>query len=159
VALLAALGVVAVVAVLLIVTSSGGGNPSNSTSVRNSNAPVKKHSSHPAAPVFKPSSVTVAVLNGTSTSGLAGRVATKLGAAGYKKGAVTNGPDQTRTTTVVGYLPGFKSDALQVAKSLSLGSGAVQQVDSQTQTIACPQSSSCSANVVVTVGADLVSST
>jgi hypothetical protein len=109
--------------------------------------------------VFKPSTVTVAVLNGTSTAGAAGRWATKLAAAGYKKGAVKNGYDQTRTTTVVAYLPGFKSDALHVAKSLSLGTGSVQAVDSPTQTIACPQSSSCSANVVVTVGADLASGT
>jgi hypothetical protein len=158
VALLAALGVAGVVAVLLIVTSSGGGKQPNSTSVRNSNAPVTHHSSRPATPAFKPSSVTVAVLNGTSYSRAAGRWATKLAADGYKKGAITNGPDQTRTTTVVAYLPGFKSDALQVAKSLSLGSGAVQAVDSPTlQTLACQQSSSCSANVVVTVGADLAS--
>jgi hypothetical protein len=107
--------------------------------------------------VFLPSSVTVAVLNGTATNQLAHRVGAKLVADGYKEGAVATASNQTETTTVVAYLPGAKNrtDALHVATSLNLKPASVQQIDQSTQQVACPQPGACTANVVVTVGADL----
>jgi len=60
---------------------------------------------------------------------------------------------------VVGYMPGHRSDALIVAKSLKLGSASVQPVDQSNKTVACPASSTpCTAQVVVTVGSDLANS-
>jgi hypothetical protein len=101
--------------------------------------------------------VTVAVLNGTSTNELAHRVAAKLAAGGYKQGAVATASNQTQTATVVAYLPGAanRTDATHVASALKLGPGSVQQIDQSTQQVACPPPSACTANVVVTVGADL----
>jgi hypothetical protein len=153
-----ALAVAGVVAGLLILTSGSGSGPKPvaNRSGRSSNAPASHRHSKPAA--LNPASVTVAVLNGTATSGLAHRVALKLGSAGYKQGTVATAADQTRTATVVAYMPGHKPDAVAVAASLKLGPASVQPVDQNTQAVACPQPSACaSTDVVVTVGSDLAS--
>jgi LytR cell envelope-related transcriptional attenuator len=158
--LVAGIGVLAVagvVAALLILTSSNSTHvPTHTTARSGAASAAHQHNTGPAP--FNPSSVTVAVLNGTSISGLAKRIATKLGADGYKQGAVTDGANQTQTATVVAYMPGARKDALEVASALKLGSASVQAIDSSTRAIACP-STSCTANVVVTVGQDLASTT
>jgi hypothetical protein len=97
----------------------------------------------------------VAVLNGTATNNLAHKVGTKLTSGGYKQGALATASDQTRTKTVVAYLPGHHDAALHVASSLGLGASAVAPVDTSTQAIACPPPNPCSAQVIVTVGSDL----
>jgi hypothetical protein len=137
------------VAALLIVTSSGG-SPRSAASGRTTNA----ISPRPKA-VFKPSSVTVAVLNGTDVSMLAHRVALKLGHAGYKQGAVATASDQTHVTTLVGYLNGHRRAASEVAHALGLSAGAVAPADQSAQTVACPPPAACAADVIVTVGTDL----
>jgi len=137
------------VAALLIVTSSGG----------NSKAPAAGNTTNaPAARTkgaFKPSSVTVAVLNGTDVSQLAHRVALKLQHAGYKEGTVATASDQTHAASLVGYLGGHRHAAREVARTLGLSSAAVSPADQSAQTVACPPPSSCRANVIVTVGTDL----
>jgi len=146
--------VVAVVAGLLIATSGGGSAPSPASSTPASNAPTT--TPQPAgAPAFNPATVTVAVLNGTSTNHLARTVAAKLTSQGYKQGTVATAADQALTKTVVAFMPGHRSDALHVAQSLKLQPSAVAPIDSSTQAIACPQTSPCTATVVVTVGSDL----
>jgi hypothetical protein len=110
----------------------------------------------PAA-VVKPSSVTVAVLNGTATTGLAHRTAQRLAAAGYREGTVATASDQTHTTTVVAYLAGHRIDAVAVARALKLRLASVQLVDAATKAVACPPPAACTADVVVTVGTDLAS--
>jgi hypothetical protein len=150
------LGVVAVAAVLLIVTSTGGGGRTASTAASTTNAPKSRHrTTRPAA--FSPSTVTVAVLNGTATANLAHQIGLRLGSAGYKQGKIATASDQTQTATVVGYLPGHRRDALAVAASLKLGPASVQPVDQSNQAVACPPPAACAANVVVTVGSDLAS--
>ncbi|MBV9006758.1 MAG: LytR C-terminal domain-containing protein, partial [Solirubrobacterales bacterium] len=153
-ALLAALVVAGIVVALLIVTSNSGTNSATSSAqATNASAAHKAKRST----TFRPSSVTVAVLNGTGVAGLARRVATRLVTAGYKQGTVTNASDQTHTATVIAYLPNHRNDALKVASSLKLGPGAVQPVDAGTQQVACPPGMTCAADVVVTVGTDLAS--
>jgi LytR cell envelope-related transcriptional attenuator len=152
------IGVVAIAAVviaLLVLTGGTNGKHASTASVGASNAPVARHRAKPAAAAFKPSSVTVAVLNGTATSGLAHRVSLKLTNHGYKQGTIATATDQTRTATVVAYLPGHKQDAMAVASSLKLGAGSVQPIDSSTRAVACPPPAACTATVVVTVGSDL----
>jgi hypothetical protein len=100
-------------------------------------------------------SITVAVLNGTATAGLAHRVAVKLGAAGFKQAAVATATDQTRTATIVGYRAGHRRDAVAVASVLKLRPASVSPVDQGAQAVACPPPGGCSAGVVVTVGSDL----
>jgi LytR cell envelope-related transcriptional attenuator len=149
-----ALIAVAAIAVLVVVTQSGGSNPSHAQAASTTNAPATTHLKASAAP-FSPASVTVAVLNGTATNELAHRVAAKLTAQGYKQGSVATAPNQAQSATVVAFRPGFRDDALHVATALKLGPASVQPIDPSTQSVACPPPSACTANVVVTVGADL----
>lgn len=151
-ALLTVLGVAAVIAVLLIVTSSGGkSNPSGNATT--SNAPSARHKTK--AKAFNKGAVTVTVLNGTATAGLAAHILSELGNAGFRQGSATNAASATVTTTSVSYLPGQKAAAQQVAKSLKLPTSSVSPITSSTQSIACPQTS-CNVDVVVTIGQDLV---
>jgi hypothetical protein len=151
---LTALGVVAVVAVLLIVTSGGGKQNAKNRGTPTTNAPGGTHKRK--APAFDPSAVTVTVLNGTATSGAAAKISGQLGGAGYTEGLTTNAANQLHTASIVAYEPGKKTAALHVAKALGLSKSSVAPVDSAAQNIACaPSSTPCTADVVVTVGADL----
>lgn len=153
--LIGAVGVAAVIAVLVIATSGGSGSTSSTTSARTTNAPSARRPRTPAP--FTPSAVTVAVLNGTNTNQLAHTVGAKLAALGYKEGALRTAASQTQTSTVVSYFPGARNrtDAVHVATALKLGPASVQPIDQSTQQVACPSTTPCTANVVVTVGADL----
>ena len=151
--LIGALAVAAVVVAVVLITK-GSSSSSSSNAPAASTAPTTRHVK--AAVKVTPGSVTVTVLNGTATAGLADRVATQLTGIGYKQGNPPgNASDQTRTATVVAYLPGHKHDALAVARSLKLGPSSVQPVDSSTRAVACPGTATCTAEVVVTVGSDL----
>ena len=127
-----ALLVIAGVVVALLVLTKGGSSTNNSTQAANKSKTTS-----------------------TATAQLAHRVATKLASFGYKQGTVATAADQTRTATVVAYLPGRQRDALAVAKSLKLGPASVQPIDQGTQAVACPPGTGCTAGVVVTVGSDL----
>jgi LytR cell envelope-related transcriptional attenuator len=150
--------VVGFVIAIVSLTSSGGSSP-RPAAPPISNAPQVTHhhqTSAATSPAVNPASVTVSVLNGTAQTGLARRVGVVLTNAGYRQGLEGNAPDQTHSATVVAYLPGYHADALAVAKSLKLSSALVQPVDANTQGVACGgATTSCTANVVVTVGADL----
>ncbi len=159
VALLGLLVVAGIVVALFVLTNSGSKSANSSQQSANqtkstTTSPARRRRQTQAAAV-SPSSVTVSVLNGTATAQLAHRVATKLGGLGYKQGNVATAADQTRTATVVAYLPGHQRDALAVAKSLKLGPASVQAIDPSTQAVACPPGTACTASVVVTVGSDL----
>jgi hypothetical protein len=151
--LVAALGVAVVIAVLLIVTSGGGGKNKPSGGTSTSNAPSATHKSKTKG--FNKRAVTVTVLNGTGTAGLAAHILTQLSNAGFKQGTATNAENATQTTSLVSYVQGQKAAAQQVAKALKLGAGTVSPIDPTTQSIACPQTT-CNVDVVVTVGLDLV---
>jgi hypothetical protein len=146
---LTAIAIVAVGVVLFAVTSIAGS--------------PKKHASGTNSPkagatgAFKPSTVTVAVLNGTTTYQLAHRIADKLAALGYKQGTIATAANQTETTTVVAYRSGSgdRRDAERVARALKLRDSAVRRVDDSTLQVACPAVTICTAHVVVTVGSDL----
>jgi hypothetical protein len=75
---------------------------------------------------------TVAVLNGTSVTGLADRVDKQVvGAAGYKTGHVTN-TASTFTNTVIMYTPGHRSEAeaLAIAVKPKLGKTTLEPIAS-----------------------------
>jgi hypothetical protein len=147
--------IAAIVVALLHFTNSGGSSPNSTRASNTSNAPGSTTARHKPTAAVVPSTVTVSVLNGTASNGLAGRISTQLSSAGYKQGRVATASDQTRTATIVAYMPGHKADALAVAQSLKLGSASVQPVDPATQAVACPVSTQCTSQVVVTVGTDL----
>jgi hypothetical protein len=94
--------------------------------------------------------VTVAVLNGTTFTGLARSASDKLTKAGFKQGVVTNDTtNQTRSATAIFYADGQRNAALEVAKIVGIGRDAVQKLDANTRGVAGED-----AEVVVSVGAD-----
>ena len=144
-------------AVLVVVTSNNGGSTKVHSSSTVARTPATKKHRHGRTPALTPAQVTVAVLNGTSTTNLAHDISLRLTHAGYKPGTIATATDQTQTATTVGYLPGQRRAAQIVARSLNLGSTAIQPVTQTNQAVACPQSTGCPAQVVVTVGSDLSS--
>jgi hypothetical protein len=162
IALLGALVVAAAVVVLLVVTGASGSSSSSSSTIASQTTAAQRAGRHrrtPASTVVTPASVTVAVLNGTSTNNLAHDVMAKLTAAGYKPGSTGNSSDNQLTSTIVGFTqPAYRRDALAVAKSLNLGPASVQGVSQGDRAAACSAApTACPAQVVVTVGADLAS--
>jgi len=151
------LGAAALAAVAVgVIVLTGGGKTASSANRSSSRTTLASHRSRPGTVAVRPSTVTVSVLNGTDMQGLAGNVSKRLAAGGYRKGAVTNALDQTKTTTVIQYQPQDRRDALAVATALKLSPSVVQPIDSSTQKIACSATPlGCNSQVIVTVGRDL----
>ncbi|HWC28061.1 MAG TPA: LytR C-terminal domain-containing protein, partial [Solirubrobacteraceae bacterium] len=89
----------------------------------------------------------VAVLNGTTQTGLAREVANKIQEQGFKIGSVATNADQTVPTTIVAFTAGPERAALAVARTIGVDRGSVQPADVNTTVAA-------EAHVVVTVGSD-----
>jgi hypothetical protein len=102
-----------------------------------------------------PSSVTVAVLNGTTVNELAHRTGRRLTVQGFKEGQLATASNQSAKQTTVAYLPGHRLDALAVAHALKLTAAAVAPAQSASKALACPGTAPCAADVIVTVGSDL----
>jgi hypothetical protein len=138
--------VVAAIAVIIIAITQLGGGGSEPSSAPNT---VGSGSATPPAaqtPVSR-GNVTVSVLNGTTTPGLASQVADQLEKGGFKRGQVTNAADQQRTATTVQYGPGQRQAGQEVANIIKAPRATA--LDANTQAIAGPDS-----QVVVTVGSD-----
>jgi len=153
--LLGGLGVLAVIAIAVLVLSGGGSSPSTPAAVA-TQASTRRTSARRQVPANAPAHdrVTVAVLNGTATAGLANTVMTTLTDDGFVKGPVTNASDQGRSVTVVSYYSGNEAAAQEVAQALGISSDAVGPIDADTETACAQGSGACTAQVVVTVGAD-----
>jgi hypothetical protein len=156
------------VVVLVLVLDSGGSskhhaqaaiNGSSASKGKNAKVGTGKRGNGTFASVnVDPTTVTVSVLNGTMTTGLAAGVSSKLTAKGFQAGSTGNAADQSMKATVVGYVPGVhdaRNDAYAVAHTLGLKATAVKPVSSANQTVACSGETTCPDQVVVTVGADL----
>ncbi|HEX6459167.1 MAG TPA: LytR C-terminal domain-containing protein [Thermoleophilaceae bacterium] len=114
---------------------SGGGSSSSSS-----------HHSHRTASL-DPKSITVAVLNGTTVTGLAATVADKVEQAGFRRGNTNNALTQgQQAESVVEYSNGNQRAAELVGKRLGISQ--VEKIDPQTQGLAGD------ATVTVIVGAD-----
>jgi LytR cell envelope-related transcriptional attenuator len=99
-----------------------------------------------AAPL-DPSTITVAVLNGTEVAGLAGQIADSVEAAGFQRGNVSNAPQQGGTAeSAVLFADGAERAARQVGQELGISQ--IEPIDEQSRTLAG------TADVVVVVGAD-----
>ena len=94
----------------------------------------------------KPSSVTVAVLNGTTVPGLAATLSDEVGAAGFKVGTITNFSDQQLAESVVQYAPGHEAEARAVSRRLGIAQR--EPVNPSSQALAGD------ATVIVIAGAD-----
>ncbi len=104
----------------------------------------------PRAGAIDPSDVTVAVLNGTSVNGLAGKVGSDLEAADFKLGPVTS-TTPGFAKTMVRYADGQKRAAQKVAQELGVDKDAIEPVDRESRRLAGD------ADVVVIAGEDRAS--
>jgi hypothetical protein len=146
---------VAIVVIVLLNATSGGTGTRGSNSAAGTTARGSHHGARVGAPL-KPADVTVTVLNGTLTTNLAHDITQRLAAFGYKTGTPATATDHALNSTVVAYRRrANRAAALLVAKSLKLGSASVQPVSQSNLAVACPQASACTAQVIVTIGADL----
>ncbi|HET8822810.1 MAG TPA: LytR C-terminal domain-containing protein, partial [Thermoleophilaceae bacterium] len=95
-----------------------------------------------------PANVTVAILNGTTVPGLAGRLGEEVESFGFDVGTVANSADQAqqRAESVVLYAPGHEREATAVSRRLSINQR--QPIDPASQELAGD------ATVVVIAGAD-----
>jgi hypothetical protein len=161
VVLAALLGVAAVVAGVLVIKNINGASSKSKSAAAAAAAARSTSASRRTgqAAAINPATVTVAVLNGTSTNLLASKVSQKLVGKGFQKGPVGNfTAGQSQGSTLVQYVRGDKRDASAVATALQLRPAAVQPIDQATQQIACPPAQGpCKSGVVVTVGSDLAS--
>lgn len=142
--------VAAIAFAVVELTSSSSDNGAGTTAAK---AKAKSKQAAGRGGSFSRGAVTVAVLNGTPTAGLANQVATELVRRGFGRGAVTNAQDQQRSATVVSFVPGHRRDAVEVARALRIPA-AVEPVDPDTRAVACPPPAPCKATVIVTVGSD-----
>jgi hypothetical protein len=97
-------------------------------------------------PAIDPSSVTVAVLNGTTVPGLAARVSDEVQSAGFEVGTVANSSEQQRAESVILFAPGHEREAAAVSRRLDIAQR--EPIDAATQGLAGD------ATVVVVTGAD-----
>ncbi|HWI21801.1 MAG TPA: LytR C-terminal domain-containing protein [Baekduia sp.] len=141
--------VAAAVVVILLVTTVFGGGDSKQPAKANRITTETSSDTTSTGPTIDRQSIEVTVLNGTTTADLAKGVANKLEIAGFKRGAVQNAPDQTRSATSVEYAEGQKAAGFEVQRNIpDVGRDAVIAMTPGTHTL-YPD-----AAVVVTVGAD-----
>jgi LytR cell envelope-related transcriptional attenuator len=118
----AIVGVVAIVVAVSALKGGGGAaRPATQASspVETQPASSSHKASHPA--VTNPAEIAVAVLNGTSTAGLAHHLAADLQQSGYTHAVALGGvPPGTHATTVVEYSHAHRADAQAVAKALNV---------------------------------------
>lgn len=146
---LALVAAVIIAVVLVLVLRSGNSN--HAAAAKRHHAP-----SIAAAPRgIAPSTVTVALVNGTKVNQLAHHVGARLTKQGFKEGTLTTATNQSATKTTVGYLPGQHKEALAVAHALKLPASAVGPASHSSEALACPTASSCTADVIVVVGSNL----
>lgn len=126
-------------AIVLVNENVGGGSGSEKTIRTGSGGGV-------GAPIV-PGTVTVAVLNGTDTPGLAAKVGDDVQANDFKLGPITNSDSGYEFTTAI-YARGHKREAEAVAKALG-----VKRISIMRRPI---QALAGSAKVVVVVGADRI---
>jgi LytR cell envelope-related transcriptional attenuator len=150
--------VAVVAAVAIIASRSGSSSPSSATTSHASSvtgAHAKRTSTHRSssksnslpAGATNPAEASVAVLNGTETTGLAHRISGALQERGYSQATALSGrPPGASQTTVVEYASGHQADAGGVAHALSVTN--VQPIEEAVASLAP------AAKVVVVVGAD-----
>jgi len=159
VALIAAAAVVAAVVLVIVLTSLGGSSPSKGKTASNAGIatapsghrtrPHRQTTSHQAtrSPAVSPAETSVAVLNGTETTGLAHHISASLQQSGYTLATPLNGrPPGSGQVTIVQYASGHQAEAEGVAHALEVAQ--VQPLESSVAALAG------AASVVVIVGAD-----
>ena len=79
-------------------------------------SPAKQRPAAPSVPLRPRSRVSVLVLNGNGTSGVAGATATQLLGRGYRSATATNAPNEAYATSLVLYRRGWEREAQRLAR-------------------------------------------
>jgi LytR cell envelope-related transcriptional attenuator len=141
---LAAAATVAAVVAVVIALASPDAHRAGSEPQQQQQTPPQ------TTPVHPESRKTVAVLNGTTITGLARTVSSTLTANGFREGVVTNdATNQQRRRTTIYYEPGYKEQAQSVAGCIGSGLDRVLPMDANARVAADH------APIAVFVGADL----
>jgi lysylphosphatidylglycerol synthetase-like protein (DUF2156 family) len=132
----AAVAAAAVVALVVVLASPDAHRPATKPPAHDVAIPAARH-------------VTVAVLNGTTVTGLAVAAAARLKRFGFREGVVTNDQtNQQRAHSAVYYEPGHKDAAVTVMRRLHLARAQVLPMDVNARVLADR------APIVVILGAD-----
>ncbi len=145
-----AAGVLLVLAVGVLVltgTFGDGGQPAPAEQPSNGVAPAQGGGS--AEQPRPRGEVTVAVLNGTTTAGLATSKAEQVARSGFRPGGATDNDVQNLSATTIEYAEGYRASAREVAEVIGVGADAIGPLDRNTRVLAGEE-----ANVVIIVGAD-----
>jgi len=138
---------------VLALTDTGSGTSTSSTAGNHRTGARHRHHAKKKKnfpPAIDPSTVTVAVLNGTSVPGLAAKVGGRIQSGGFKLGNVTNAAaGAQRTESVAMFKQGSNRQARAVARRLGISQ--IEPIDAQTSTL------SGGATVIVVVGSDQIS--
>jgi hypothetical protein len=147
-ALLSALGVVLLVVVLLVSGVLGGGDDGDSGAKQATTTPTTSTTAEEGA-IPAPADTAVAVLNGTTVTGLARTAADQLEARDYNVARVTDAADQAQQTSQVAYSDGFQGSARRIARIVGIDRANVVPLDESTRVVA-----GTDVSVVVTMAAD-----
>ena len=148
--LLAAVVGVGLVFGVIAIASGGGDEPATERRPNVQVPPANSEAPSTTGGVSR-ADTTIAVLNGTTISGLARTVADDLRSGGFKvpEDLVDNAVEQNRSATVVSYAEGQRAAARAVAGTIKVGNDAIAPLDQSTRVLAKGR-----AQVVVIVGAD-----
>jgi hypothetical protein len=135
----------------LVGDNGGHGGKATASSPPSSNpASTTKAKKKVAPPALSPSKITVAVLNGTTVTGLASETANKLVQLGFQRGNTSNADSQGQQAQSVVEYSGNNGRAARLVAN-KLGISDIEPIDAQTQTKAGD------ATVTVIIGADRAS--
>jgi transketolase C-terminal domain/subunit len=137
-----------VVAVVVVLLTTGSDKPTAGDSVGGGPAPAGSSSPGSSTKVDR-KATQVAVLNGTTQTGLARGVGNKLQDRGFTILSVGDNADQQIAATTVSYAAGNELAARVIARIVGVTGTAVKPIDTNTATAVAPE-----ASVVVTVGND-----
>ncbi|HEV7804576.1 MAG TPA: LytR C-terminal domain-containing protein [Solirubrobacteraceae bacterium] len=152
-AIVAASAVVLVLGIVLVLVLRSGGTekPSAGNQIGDASPPAAVSPPAPASGLTKAerTATSVAVLNGTTQTGLASAVAQTIEKKGFTILATKTNADQQIATTTVSYAPGGERAARAVAQIMRVPSSAIGPIDANTSVAASPE-----AKIVVLVGTD-----
>jgi hypothetical protein len=134
----------------LVNDNGGSSGKATATTKQSSGAAATTTAKQKPAPRVVPSRVTVAVLNGTTVTGLASETANKLVQLGFQRGNTSNADTQGQQAQSVVEYSGNNSRAARLVAN-KLGISDIEPIDAQTQVKAGD------ATVTVIIGADRAS--
>jgi hypothetical protein len=142
-------GVLVVVMVLVLLLTGGSDTPPKDNEIGGATPPAASAPASSTATKVDRKATQVAVLNGTTQTGLARNVGNKLESSGFTILSVGDNADQQIATTSISYVDGSERAARVVAQIMGVPATAVQPIDLNTSAAVDP-----AAKVVVVVGSD-----